>query len=565
MHLEFEKSTPPYNSFGVKLKLPKLTVIVGENGSGKTRFLKAIKDGIIVNDVVYRLPDSPHTSRIPLESDILLRDFNDLFKIDTDSSTGRNINPEPSRQKDPFSKPLFQKQLAYLHAKESNLFARFRNKENGDSRKVLSDEEFSKVHGVDPVPSANDLLRKANLPFRFEMELNNSEDDRPWDSPHFQSTGIAMVKLERDNATSEKFSAKGLSSGEKVLVALALLQHDERVLASQTPKLVLLDEIDSVLHPSAVRKMMDVIDNVLIGEMGCHVILTTHSPTTVALADEDSLHMLKTGDPGLHKVTKREIVNMLTRDVPLEIDYSQTRFVICEHEYDAEAFSHLAANREIWPTQTKKLVFIGAGSTPLAATGGKDRVKALVEKFSSNQNQSVFGLIDYDNENEPTDRLVVFGHKERYTIENTIFDPLLLLALVRSITKKDLPVIGAPENLSVEKLLNENNADVQTYINKIQEIVLGPIGSNTTVPVQYCSGRVLELRLDWLRHNGHKLSQEIAKKLIAEVKGLKKFEDANNTDETIRKLKKEILGKVMIDSPSLAPIAFRKAFDDLSK
>ena len=57
------------------------------------------------------------------------------------------------------------------------------------------------------------------------------------------------------------------------------------------PQVLLLDEVDASLHPSMMQNMLNVIEKVFL-ENGVKVILVTHSPTTIALAPEESVYVM---------------------------------------------------------------------------------------------------------------------------------------------------------------------------------------------------------------------------------------------------------------------------------
>lgn len=48
------------------------------------------------------------------------------------------------------------------------------------------------------------------------------------------------------------------------------------------PDILLLDELDASLHPSMIKNMIGVIEDIFL-EQGIKVILVTHSPSTIAL------------------------------------------------------------------------------------------------------------------------------------------------------------------------------------------------------------------------------------------------------------------------------------------
>ena len=68
--------------------------------------------------------------------------------------------------------------------------------------------------------------------------------------------------------------------------ALCLYHAADQSTAVDFPKVLLFDEIDAPLHPSMSRSLLRTIQKTLVEEHGIFVILTTHSPSTVALAPD---------------------------------------------------------------------------------------------------------------------------------------------------------------------------------------------------------------------------------------------------------------------------------------
>ena len=85
-------------------------------------------------------------------------------------------------------------------------------------------------------------------------------------------------------ATGTIYDPASLSSGEKILMAVCLAYFNN-YLGRRRPKLLLLDELDSVLHPSMVVTLVHALKDLFVAQ-GTKVIMTTHSPVTVATLDE---------------------------------------------------------------------------------------------------------------------------------------------------------------------------------------------------------------------------------------------------------------------------------------
>ena len=115
-------------------------------------------------------------------------------------------------------------------------------------------------------------------PDKFNFDRYAYQQTRPF---------IPKLKNERKNV---QIDYQSLSSGEHTLFALALCLFKTSS-DNLFPKLLLLDEVDSSLHPSMIENLFRVIKDVFL-QNGTKVILTTHSPTTIALVEEESIFVV---------------------------------------------------------------------------------------------------------------------------------------------------------------------------------------------------------------------------------------------------------------------------------
>ncbi len=125
----------------------------------------------------------------------------------------------------------------------------------------------------------NDILKNAKFKYKVVYEPVENEEIPP------------RIKLE-DNENG-KISAilDSLSSGEKTIMSLIfVLYHSSN--KGKFPEVILFDEPDAHLHPSLTNLFISVIKKVLIEEQKVKVILATHSPSTVALAPEESIYRM---------------------------------------------------------------------------------------------------------------------------------------------------------------------------------------------------------------------------------------------------------------------------------
>lgn len=285
--------------------------------------------------------------------------------------------------------------------------------------KGVSDSEIERRFGEKPWNLLNEILAAASLSLRV------SPPDRITPSV-FSNSNYYQLKFIDEQRRAE-FPFEGLSSGEKVIVSTIMW----RLAAESTGKffqLLLLDEPDAHLHPSMAKRFLAVIENVFVKARGVAVIMTTHSPTTVALAPEESLFILERHAGGIpRKSGKDEALYHLTTGVPaLSVAHEHRRQVFVESEHDAQFYEQVYhAHREKFISEIS-LQFIPVGHEK---GGGCERVRYLVENLAKAGNPWVYGLIDRDIAQSGTERVKIAGLK--HSIENYLHDPIFLAVHLR--------------------------------------------------------------------------------------------------------------------------------------
>ena len=149
-------------------------------------------------------------------------------------------------------------------------------------------------------------------------------------------------KAEMTNRTSgAEYELDSLSSGEKVLMALCLSSFNYS-LGRRRPKLLLLDELDAVLHPSMVAALVTTLQSLFVNH-GTKVLMTSHSAMTVAVLDENDIFRVvrNGGDVSVSRATKSEAVGELseglaTVDAGLRIAaYDEAKLTILTEGHNA--------------------------------------------------------------------------------------------------------------------------------------------------------------------------------------------------------------------------------------
>jgi len=133
---------------------------------------------------------------------------------------------------------------------------------------------------------------------------------------------------------------------------------------------------------------------------GVHVIMVTHSPSTIAVASPESVHVMRAGEPGIHKTTKQGAISALTEEIPtLSISFHGRRQVFVESEFDAERYELIYRRARPLLGSDRSLTFVPIGAREQIT--GSDQVKQIVRALSLGGNQTVLGLIDWDTKNDP--------------------------------------------------------------------------------------------------------------------------------------------------------------------
>lgn len=383
---------------------------------------------------------------------------------------------------------------------ENTLLERYPPNDNS-SRGHLSDEEFVETYGEPPWDFVNRILEECNLDFRV-------------DHPPLHETSSYEPKLTKVTSHIEmKF--EDLSSGEKVLMSFALCIYntEDKRQSKIFPKLLLLDEVDAPLHPSMTASLLKTIKNVLVDQNQVAVILTTHSPSTVALAPEESLYAMNPEGPKVEKIRKSSALSLLTVGVPtLSISFTGRRQVLVESASDAELYDTLYQKYKDYLATERSLQFVEVGLKDCSGgerNAGCEQVFRLVQALAAGGNESVLGLVDWDGVREPSGRVHVLSPSRRNGLENLVFDPLLLVGLV----VRENPAFALQKGLltgeeSYVGLGNWTASRWQVAVDAVEEMVLGNM-SDEFMDVEYLVGFSLRIRRNYLHCDDHELEKKI--------------------------------------------------------
>lgn len=164
------------------------------------------------------------------------------------------------------------------------------------------------IVGIAPWNLLNDILKSYDCNgYLIDEDLVNKVET-------FANLEQQPLNIQLKNYKNNKqISLDRLSSGEKTLFALAVALYRQEK-DKNLPTVILLDEIDSSLHPSMSKQLLNVLENVFVKKYKLKIIMVTHSPSTVALSPDDSIYVMENNDGkiSLEKRTKEEAIKFLS-------------------------------------------------------------------------------------------------------------------------------------------------------------------------------------------------------------------------------------------------------------
>lgn len=372
----------------------------------------------------------------------------------------------------------------------------------------LPPDEFRARFGEPPWDTLNRALDIMRLPYRLDvpgLHTYVAQRMQPFSEDVLPATRGRVRPLLRSRDGAALLSLDQLSTGEQTILALTTSLY-ATTLGSDSPslpRLIALDEIDATLHPSMVRALMAYVTDELVERLGIDVVMTTHSPTTVALAPPDSIWVVDafSEDP-LRKTTADEALSQLLVGVPsLSVKSENRRIVMVESRNDSRWYQQIFLATESLLASERSLVFMPVGGDQAEGPEGCERVIQLVTDLRRHGNGDVWGLIDKDT--RQTSPPGVHFPPERYSIENYVLDPLSLgLHMLRAHAGQDHGL----EDFSESEIFSGSRAQelVHTLTQKLFPSDEGP--ARTT---QYFHGLELDIPEVWLTLQGHDLFKKI--------------------------------------------------------
>ena len=377
---------------------------------------------------------------------------------------------------------------SYYIRYDENEYNKYENEKRHTSHVVLSDDEFIDMYGPKPWEFVNNILKDANLPY----VVSDPEGSNRNSTFHF------CLKNAEKNI---EIQPRDLSTGEKVLMSLALAIYNSSE-DSIKNKVLLIDEPDAPLHPEFSKFLLATLKNHVVQKAGVKVVISTHSPTTVAMADEESIFEMDRDEKIPLKVTKEQALSILTKGIPsLRVSIDKRRVVFVESQYDAENYEKIFELVGAFSSFGTQLSFHASHNR---SGTNCDDVFSLLNKLQFVD--GTYGLVDFDNKNSSTRNVKVMGEfgEKRYTIENYILDPIFIgLALIRD------NLAHCPQNISYMGFTSASHEIRQSLV----DWILSELNFNgSKINYKTICGETFSVDESWFTMKGHELEEKIKTK-----------------------------------------------------
>lgn len=435
MKLSFINNYKSIKQF-TETEVPEFTVLVGKNGAGKTHLLKAIENGqvkvgeiqkekvtyfnfqsFLINNqkaiTARNLEDEKEQAWnlfVSLRTNGTINDNIEASKEQIVRHTVNNIKqrclvetgafqsglpvaeldrntflsfseyiPDDYQLLDSLSELCFDYNKKYI-------LARLPISEGGGGKTL---EELAEIEKKSPWHFINEMFLTFGLPHKLKPPTFNAGD----------IIGTGNIEYQAKPMYDDfEIEFKDLSSGERILCALAITVFQDQD-KKNFPELLLLDEVDASLHPSMVKNLLSVVNDVFIKNK-CRVILATHSPTTASLVSEDSVFEVKRGltDDKVSKISQVQAVEILSEGLMnLEkglVLFDQISSKPLSIITEGDNIAHLEKALQILkPEILEKIEFIKG----VEGGSGESQLRTLFEFFKlANHTNNVLFVFDCD-------------------------------------------------------------------------------------------------------------------------------------------------------------------------
>jgi len=447
------------------------------------------------------------------------------------------------------SRAFFNGQLAtifktyHVHQIDNDLNELYHTKGMTDARPFLGPENFQTRYGTPPWEFVDSIFEYLNLPYKATNPMGLRRESEF----EFKFVGI-------DNDL--EIDTNSLSTGEKTFMSLALAIYNFS-LSGEKPDLIIMDEPDAPLHPSMAKLFLEVIQEEIVTKNGVKVLISTHSPTTIALAPAQSVFKITRQDKSPQKCNLDDSLKLIAHSVPnLRVSVEDRRQVFVEHLYDVNYLEKLFTVLSRHHAFQTKPNFL----PPNQSTGSNcSDVKNIVNQLRDMGNNQVFGLIDWDLSNSSEDGIIILGMERRYAIENYLLEPHFLGLYLINKGFVSPSEMGLNQISSYVHLCSGLTSEL---IQKIATWVESQLNIQTDSPLQVESELVNGLKIKYFDYfwnmKGHDLEDKY-KDVWPRLNSIRSGDNRTDSD-----LKVDILRTVINDHSDLLSVDLLNTFKQIT-
>lgn len=235
--------------------------IIGNNGTGKSTIMTCLAQTIFPHSL-----DSLRPEDVTVDSYVVFNEENKTTKWKRDNQRWRSV--ERPQQRIHFN-GMYEGSLFYgTRFNDSKIVddllasSKIRREDIVEADKYIKDNLSYILHG--DYSYYRNLKRIRNKNIAKSLDLENT--------PYFQEINNILISQYR------------MSSGECLLISLLHFIYNamvRRSLPQNKPIIMLIDEIELALHPRAVTRLLELLNELIDEQHNLVVVLTSHSPEII--------------------------------------------------------------------------------------------------------------------------------------------------------------------------------------------------------------------------------------------------------------------------------------------
>ena len=408
--------------------IPMFSVLTGNNGTGKTSILH------FINESLKKSSEKTKNDELITDFDLNSRIYPLLILTD--------------KQVVEFDKKL---------EKESKEFIEHVNYVNDQSTPMknikryhcltynTSNEQLSPLQQITSIFSFGSIYSALKFLKYDQIKLNKflkQESFKYQIYPNVEESGKENFVFKETESSNIIVNVEQLSSGEKYILLFLLWKYIYSKYDHIGNTILLFDEPDAHMHPSAVNDFLKILKNLVC--LGIQVIMTTHNPTTVSLIDEENLFYIFRDKKDENKLkikreNKNEIYKHLTSNMISVESPSRTLFV----EGNDSKFYRLIYNQLKSKKRSLFFYHLNILAAPNENVRNKSNLQTLanfmkpsynVQDNNSKKYESIYALVDDDGDILCNNRVNLKNliYLDRYSLENYVLDPVNIALFANS-------------------------------------------------------------------------------------------------------------------------------------